>query len=457
MLASIIPLALVFLAAISIRLYLLVKYRWVGVDTFYYFIVAQEIRKSGRLPQTINCFLFPEKYDYPPLLHLLLSLFDRGWHRRLQYLSPIVDIATGVILLAFSLVHFGPGIATLAVALYLFTPMTFDIAFSLSARSVANAFLVVAVLALITYNMDGGYLAIALSVAFSVLVLLSHRLTTQSWACVMVSFSVVQGSATPLLIIASSVIIAAILTRFHYLKVLRGHANFLRVFLGKLTDPSKRKELDPVIDPVALLFNMPMIVMLPLLALHFNDPALKLLITWGLSLTILSALWVFGQGVRHMGNAIPAFSIVISALLIQDYGYLVLALIIVSFAFTVYKIYRLERHPEMANFTTPDMLGAYDFIKNHKAPGDVLLCLPFNFTYSAAYFTGCTMLHSSGGFARGLDINQHLVRTAKEGKVRELIDRYNVRWVLISGNDVAGTGGQEMYRKGATVVIKVGN
>lgn len=455
--ARMILLALIFLAAISLRLYLLVKYRWVGVDTFYNFLVAGEIRKTGRLPETINCYLFPEKYDYPPLLHLFLSLFDRRWYRRLQYLSPIVDIATGVVLFAFSLAHFGPDVAMLAVALYLFTPMTLDSSFSLSARSMANAFLVVSILALITYYQGGGYPAIALSVAFSVLVLLSHRLTTQSWACVMVSFSVIQGSVTPLLIITSSVIIATLLTRLHYLKVLRGHVNFLRVFMGKLTDPSKRKEMNPVIDPVALLFNMPMIVMLPLLALHFNDAPLKLLITWGLSLTILSVLWVFGEGVRHMGNAIPAFSLSIAVLLIQDYSYIVLALIIVSFVFAVYKLYRIERHPEMAKFTTPDMLGAYDFIRNHKAPDDVLLCLPFDFTYNAAYFTGCTMLQSSGGFACGLDINQQLIRMASEGKVRELIDQYNVRWVLISGKGVAGTVGQELYRKGAIAVVRVGN
>ena len=38
---------------------------------------------------------------------------------------------------------------------------------------------------------------------------------------------------------------------------------------------------------------------------------------WGLTLTILSIVWFFGQGLRHLVNAVPAFAIIGSIWLIE--------------------------------------------------------------------------------------------------------------------------------------------
>ena len=50
------------------------------------------------------------------------------------------------------------------------------------------------------------------------------------------------------------------------------------------------------------------------------------------------------------------------------------------------------------------MLRAFDFIKTNKKKGDILFCLPLDYSYNAAYFTDCIMLQSSGGFAEGLSL-----------------------------------------------------
>ena len=47
------------------------------------------------------------------------------------------------------------------------------------------------------------------------------------------------------------------------------------------------------------------------------------------------------------------------------------------------------------------MINGFDYIRSHKINGDVLLCLPLDLSYDAGYFTGCILLQSSGGFAKG--------------------------------------------------------
>ena len=65
-------LIILLFAGFLIRMYLLLKYRWVGKDTFYHFIVAKTIKEKGFPPDLIDQFVKPEKYNYPPGFSSLL-------------------------------------------------------------------------------------------------------------------------------------------------------------------------------------------------------------------------------------------------------------------------------------------------------------------------------------------------------------------------------------------------
>ena len=453
--AILIVIPLIFITAFFLRSYLLLKYKWVGKDSFYHFIVAQEIRKNKSLPKVINRFIVPEKYSYPPLLHLVLSFFPEKYHSVAQYLGPISDIGCGVTIFFFCSYVLSLKIAIMATALYLFTPMTIDDSFSFAPRSFANWFMVISLLSLFHYLLYGSVATFIGSIIFATLVLLTHRLTTQSLIFVILAFFIAFRLFAPLWIIALAVLLAVTFTKGYYLRVISGHIDFLKVFGKKVLNRASRKEMPSLFpNPVFLLFNMPIFIILPIFFFHYNNASLGFFIIWGSSLTVLSFIYILGEGIRHMRNAIPAFSIVTVLSLVNSQNYIILFIFMgLSLIFSIYKIHRIEKLSELGNITSPEMIKGFNYIKSHQRKNDVLLCLPLDITYTAAYFTDCIMLQSSGGFAKGLDFNQKLHKKIREGKINELIKKYNVRWVLAVGLNKYSIKGKIVFRSGDTKVI----
>ena len=449
----------IFSLAFLIRIYLLLKYKWVGKDSFYNFLVAQEIRKKRKLPDIINKFVVPERYDYPPLLHWFLSLFKDKYHQKLQYISPIFDMVTGIIIFCFCFYIFDSQIAILAITLYFFTPYTFDISFSLSARSVGNSFLVISLLSLFLYLTYGFIFAFIISIMFSTLVLLTHRLTTQSLIFVLLSISIGYYSIIPLFIILCSFLFALLFSKGFYYRVLKGHIEIIKTMGKKVLNKESRKELlNALPNPISLIFNMPIFLMLPIFFLFYYRLPFNFFVIWGLTLTILSIVWFFGQGLRHLVNAVPAFAIIGSIWLIELQNiFLISFFILVSVSFLLLKIYRFEKKLNIGNFTNKDMINGFDYIRSHKINGDVLLCLPLDLSYDAGYFTGCILLQSSGGFAKGMDFNQKLHNLVGKGNINELIQKYNADWVITIEKINYSVLGKMVFNIGNVKVFKINN
>jgi hypothetical protein len=432
------------------------KYKWVGKDSFYNLLIAQEIRKKRKLPDIINKFVVPERYDYPPLLHWFLSLFKDKYHQKLQYLSPIFDMISGTMIFCFCFFIFDSQIAIVATALYFFTPLTFDISFSLSARSIGNSFLILSLLSLFLYLTYGFILAFIISVMFSTLVLLTHRLTTQSLIFVLLSLSLGYNSLIPLFIIVCSFLLALLFSKAFYYRVLKGHVEIIRTMGRKVLDKNFRKEVsDLFLHPISLIFNMPIFIMLPVFFLYYNTSPLNFFVIWGFGLIILAIVWFFGQGLRHLVNAVPAFAIIGSIWLVEIQNiFLILFFILVSFSLLLFKIYRFEKKSNIGNITNKYMLNGFNYIRSHKKNGNILLCLPLDLTYNAAYFTGCTMLQSSGGFAIGMDFNQKLHKLIEKGNINELIQKYNADWVITIGEKNYSIQGKKVFMNRDVKVFK---
>jgi len=441
-----------------IRSYLLLKYKWVGKDSFYHFIVAQRIRRDKSLPKTIDRFVVPEEYSYPPLLHLVLSFVPKKYHSVAQYLGPLSDMGCGATIFFFCLYVFSLKIAIIVTTLYLFTPMTIDDSFSLSPRSFANWFMLISLISLFYCLSYGSIAAFISSTIFAALVLLTHRLTTQSLIFTIFALAIAFHSFTPLWIITVAVLLALVFTKGYYFRVISGHIDFLKLFGKKLLNGTSRREMPSLFpNPVLLLFNMPIFVVLPLFFFHYNNALPEFFIIWGLSLTVLSFIYILGEGLRHMRNAIPAFSIVAVLSLVNSQNYILLFIFMgISLLFSIYKIYRMEKMPELGNITSPEMIEGFDYVKSHQQKKDVLLCLPLDITYSAAYFTNCIVLQSSGGFAKGLDFNQKLHKKIHEGGINEIIREYNPRWIFdMSKEHRIHIRSREVFSSGDIRILKV--
>lgn len=420
------------------RFYLLFKYGWVGKDTFYHFIVAGSIKQKGFPPRTIDQFVKPELYDYPPLLHVFLSYFDKKHYRKIQYLSPVSDIVTGIVIFIFSYQYLGFQIASIATFIYLVTPFVLDNAFSLNPRSLANLFLVLSLFSWYNYYISAGIFWFILSILCSSLVLLSHRLTIQCWGILLIALSLWTRSWIPIVILALAIVVAVLVTRGYYLTVIRGHIAFVREFGRKFFDKRSQAERARTFPSIQyVVFNLPLLILIPLFLIYplqIQDPLSQFMLAWICSLVALSLAWVFGEGVRHMICAVPAMAILWASWIVQNNFYIILVpLGGLSLIFLGYKIFRLEKNPGISGIISDQLMEAFNYINLHRRPGDILLCLPLDFTYNAAFFTGCIMLQSSGGFAQGLSFNQQLHRRICEGKIGEIIVEYSPRWILKVG------------------------
>lgn len=420
--------------AIFLRFFLIYKYKWTGKDSFYHFVCSEEFKNYRGIPKKIECFVFPEDYDYPPFLHFILSFFKREYHQKLQYSSPVIDICSASLIFLFTMYFFNINVAILAFTLYLITPSSLDSSFSLGPRSIGNFFLIFSILCFFIFLFYKLTLFLVFATFFFSLVLITHRLTTQSILIIYLALAITYLSIYPFIIILFSTFFAILITKGYYIKVLKGHFDFLIIFGKKILNSSSRKEMAQIFPNFKfVLFNFPFIIFIFIFFIYINNRNLVFFISWGLGLIILSILWIFGEGFRHMGNAIPPFSIIIAYWGFDQFPnfFFIFLLLCISTIFSIYKIYNMEKHPDMGNITTQDIIHGFTYIKENSQKNDRILCLPLDFGYNAAYFTNGTILQSGGGFAKGLSLNQNLHKEINKGRILSQIKKYKIEWIIV--------------------------
>lgn len=420
-------------AGILLRASLLLKYKWTGKDSFYHLMVGEIIQQDRALPKTIDRFVEPEVYSYPPLLHILISAFPRRLHRALQWLSPVSDGVMAFVLFAVCDPIFGDVPALLITGLYLFSPYAVDISFSFGPRSLANLLFFISFLSTYGAVVDGSLLCTAIAVISTSSVLLLHRLTTQSLLVTIIVLFIVSLSPIPLIILIASVALSVLLTGGFYVKVLKGHLSFI----VELTRRIGREGFNPQLalpSPAFLLFNVPLLVLI-IPALLWPVPGGSLYnaaLVCSIGLVVLSVIWIWGEGMRHLSNAVPLLAIVAG---VWTYGHslaeLAILLLVISAVVSVYKLRRIASMASMAMVLPRDVMTALDYIRTNSRPGEKVLSLPLDFTYATGYFTGLTMVQGSGGSAKGLCYNYTLHEAVRKKEFDALVLKFDVRWVIV--------------------------
>jgi hypothetical protein len=287
-----------------------------------------------------------------------------------------------------------------------------------------------------TYYIIGSLSILPLLIATiaAALVLLTQRLAVQSLIVTLLAEAIAFHDPGPLIILVGAFPLALLLSKGFYLTVLRGHIDFVRVMGSRLLDLKKRSEQSsPILDIKMIAFNLPIIAILPILITYpFSwSVILTYVIVWAISLFLLSTLWIFGEGYRHMANSVAPLAIICGIWTINTSHIMIMwCFIIVLFAISIFKLNRLAKRRDLGLIISPEILEAFRFVKKNGNPNDVILTIPTDYSYHAAYFTGCITAHSSGGFARGLDFNFGINRKVREGRIDELATQLRVRWIL---------------------------
>jgi hypothetical protein len=211
---------------------LLIRFRlfWInpvlGVDQWYWLLCAEDVKRRRKLPPKLPYFMLEiEEQWYPPLFAGLLALLPiRFLEKNGGKISQLIDLLHG--LLIFLAVLWTSGsilVAFLSSFSYIiaFFPMSYN--FQLQPRGLANLLLTLAMGGLWFY-IDTGSFGFWLGVLIlSVILLFLHKMTVQMWIVYLLGFGVWAWDWKILLLIPASVLLALVVSKGFYIKMLKAH------------------------------------------------------------------------------------------------------------------------------------------------------------------------------------------------------------------------------------------
>jgi hypothetical protein len=213
-------------------------------DTWYHLLASEKIRENGhRLPAQIDHFIFDGPYDYPPGLHWFLSFFSEDVVTRYNWLfAPCVEVVHGVGILSVTayLLTGEVTVALVAVAIYAISPEPVRHFISLTPRVVGSLLFSLTFLSTLLAVMGRPIFVIPALLLGGVL-LLTHKMSTQTLAFTLVAFTALEGDPAYLGLLVAIIAFALVLSRGHYIAVLRSHLaiiNFWRIQRSKGNPPS---------------------------------------------------------------------------------------------------------------------------------------------------------------------------------------------------------------------------
>jgi hypothetical protein len=383
------------------RFSLLYRCRWVGSDTFYLFIMAALIREQ-RTTNVLNArFVLSEREHHPPLVPVLLSKVGPARFQLAQCVGPSADLVTFGIVLFGAHVIWGPSAALLAGLVYGTTPSAFDVTYSLTPRALGNVLLGAIFVSIMVLHPDTP-LALAICAVLGSLILLTHRLTSQSLLATLVPYALIQPLFA-LFSIGGAVALAMVWSKGYYATSLGGHITFLRS-LG-ISRPSPRSILQNV--ALALAGNPHFVPVLIVIAQTPRDANQVTLLYWITGLAVVSIWWPFGQGHRHFANASVPVALFLGSVSANESA-LVRIIVLSAAVGGAYIVLKNAIYPALARrgrstVVSPELLRACARLREcWRGPSlPLVLVWPHALTYQVMYFAQCRAIAGSGGTGPG--------------------------------------------------------
>jgi hypothetical protein len=197
-----------------------------GVDHWYWLLCAEDVKRRRRLPPRLPYFMLEiEEQWYPPLFAGLLALLPTKWLKdHGGKMSQLIDLIQGlVIFLGVLWFSDSPAIAFLSGVSYIFAWFPFSYNTQLQPRGLANLLLTLAMGGLWSYIDTGSFNMWVGVLVISVILLFLHKMTVQMWVIYLLGFSVWAWDWKILVLIPASVLLALIVSKGFYIKILRAH------------------------------------------------------------------------------------------------------------------------------------------------------------------------------------------------------------------------------------------
>lgn len=405
-----IQLFFIIISSFFIRSIFIIKYGWFGSDTFFHLHNAKRWKKQGKKIWTekIDRFFIEGNYNYPPLLHYFISLFPQKHYKKIQYISPLSDIVSSIVILLFTFYLWeNLLISGLLVFIFLFSPINLIEATNLSPRPLAKMFVILMVTTLYYFYLTDIYLLLIISVLFESLVILTRKRSWETSFAILIGLALILQSIYPILIFLLGVFIVIFITRGNYIVTFKDHFILMK-WLSK-TGPLFFKS--KFTNPVRVLLHFPFIVFLPLivynLSFHHNFDILFFSAVFA-GVFLLTILWPFGLGHLSIVDAIFPFLILLGFYFngIENWIlFLILSIVSIgTISITMIACFKFNRIfkkwlPMIESFSISEKeLLAYDFINKNLDNSNFLYPIPNRKIYTLLFFTEISIF--TGGYSK---------------------------------------------------------
>ena len=209
----------------------LIARQGIGVDHWFWKGYIEKYRTTGQFPPVLPQYLLDQHQWYPPLFPILLAKLPEAIFGKYSHiLATFIDLIRLILLMLAAYWFTGRVNSVIAAGLvYSITPILISYNVQLNPRGLGALFLDVIVLLLVWLIWhDGMFLGWALIMLVSGLVLLTHKMTTQLFWFSSILSSIVFLDWRLFMLVPSSIIMAIILSKGFYLKVLAAHWDIVR-------------------------------------------------------------------------------------------------------------------------------------------------------------------------------------------------------------------------------------
>lgn len=396
-----------------------------GVDIWTHLLYLKEFHRQRRIPKKIeDGFLVPGQYDYPPAFIWILSFFPFRTVERFEFLfSPFFDSLHVILIFVISFLLTGDVlISLLAQTLYILTPIIVLENSSATPRSLGYTLFTVLMMSVILFTQGQNITWLVPAIISGPLIFLTHRFTTQGFLLFAIIFSVVERSPIYIALFFICFLIAVVMSKGFYLKVLAGHMGNLKFWKdnikhrfahqikGNLKPAATRDFVFRIytqflkFPPFVLQITNPWMIV-PIYIFLFepsNNFIVQRLVIWVVVSYILAILtmWIpnlrfLGEGQRYLELAsFPTAFLAANFLFgkLQSTVGSILAVFYVAISIaafiTIVVIQRKAIIKERLRTVTPEMKKMFVYLKSLKNKPK-LLCIPHQITTNTIYHTGC--------------------------------------------------------------------